>query len=303
LKPAHVIGIGTTCIDHLIVVPSFGHLQKSVCLVEEFRTQGGGLIATAMVAVARLGGRAELWGRVGDDANGRLIVEELKQEGVDIARLQVVEGALSAGSVVAVSAETGDRNIFYFAGRGLERADAASLPFERIKDAGCLLVDHNWDEAVLPALKTAREHGVTTCADLGTINEETRRIAALTDVLIVPRHCAEELAGGDREKALREMAAIGPRTVVITLGDEGSICLDEGRIFRQPAFEPPEVVDTTGAGDVFHGAYCFGVTQGWDTRRCIAFASAVAALKCTKLGGRSGIPDLASAVAFLSNFR
>jgi sugar/nucleoside kinase (ribokinase family) len=126
-----------------------------------------------------------------------------------------------------------------------------------------------------------------------------RELVRHTDVLICGSGFAQALAGvEDVCRAGKEILKLGPRTVVQTEGKEGSYTITPDECFHQPAFEVP-VVDTTGAGDVFHGAYIVGIARGWDARATARFAAAVAALKCMHLGGRVGIPTYEQATEFL----
>ncbi|MBC7238615.1 MAG: sugar kinase, partial [Chloroflexi bacterium] len=134
----------------------------------------------------------------------------------------------------------------------------------------------------------------------GPISPVVREIIRYVDILICGEGFAQALTGVEGLWPAAEAAlALGPRVVVQTLGAEGSYTLTREERFHTPAFSV-EVVDTTGAGDVFHGAYLVGLLHGWDLRTVALFSSAVAALKCTKLGGRAGIPTMKEALAFLA---
>ena len=294
-----VVGIGVSYLDHLFVLPSLDGLQQEACPVSEARTEGGGVTATAMVAVARLGGKAELWSRVGDDDTGNAILAGLRREGVDTSQVQTVRDAASSRSFIAVDGRTGERRIFYCRGDGLDRADAAKLDLHRIIGAGAMLVDHSWPEAALPALEMGREAGIPSCADLSRIDEGTMPFIERLDVLIVPEECARGFAGGDDYAAgAAAMQKLGPSTVVVTLGPAGCLVRDGDHVSHQGAFAV-EAVDTTGAGDAFHGAYAYAMARRWTSQQSVVFASAVAALKCRRLGGRAGLPTLEETVEFL----
>ncbi len=126
-------------------------------------------------------------------------------------------------------------------------------------------------------------------------------LVGLTDVLIASHNFASQFTGiDDPERAMGKMRSLGPEIVGITLGDDGCILSWENNIHREPAFAV-NTVDTTGAGDVFHGAFIYGLLQGWPMDKIARFANAVAAMKCRKLGGRAGIPTLDEAMAFLKH--
>jgi len=293
-----VIGIGLACLDYLLQVPDLRTVHRG-CRLEDFKMQGGGVVATAMVAVARLGGQAELWTVVGQDHHGRLIEEELLREGVNLSQIVRLTNHASPFNFVLVDGRTGER-VFLSPGSGwkLSRLELEGDPdWSRIGSADSLLVDGFWRPMALKGLKRAREQGVSTCGDMGRIagNEE---LLELLDYLVVPRHAAEEVADSAGPEALKALSGLGAQMVAITLGPRGAIWLADEEMGEIPAFEV-EAVDTTGAGDVFHGAFAYGVARGWTPRQLMLFSSAVAALKCTKLGGRTGIPDLAETRRFL----
>jgi sulfofructose kinase len=294
-----VIGVGLACLDYLLQVPALS-LVPFGCRLQGFKRQGGGMVATAMVAVARLGGRAELWTVLGRDFYSDVILEELAAETVDLSQVMRWTDQPSAFAFVLVDGQTGER-VFLVPDAGWGRGDIhldVTVDLGRIDVADALLVDGHWRPLALPALERARAVGVSTCGDIGRIdgNED---LLSLIDYLVVPRHAAEEIAGEVGPRALEALASFGARMVVVTLGAEGAIYAagDEGDLF--PAFGV-RAVDTTGAGDVFHGAFACGVAQDWEPRQLMMFSSAVAALKCTQLGGRTGIPNPAQVHGFLA---
>jgi sulfofructose kinase len=140
-------------------------------------------------------------------------------------------------------------------------------------------------------------------ADFGGVEGKRRELLPLVDYLVTNEECARRVAGrDDPERACRLMQEMGARVVVVTLGARGCVFADGGASGRMPAFEV-EVVDTTGAGDCFHGAFCVGVVRGWSLQRSLEFASAASALKCRTLGGRAGLPTLDEVNAFLEERR
>ena len=266
--------------------------------VTEFRAQGGGLVATALVAAARLGARCDLFGLVGDDPVGKDILDELEDEGVSTAGVIAVPGASSPLSFVHVDQDSGERTIYHRPGRGLVWPESTGL--SAIAGCGALLVDTYFPELALAAARTARAHVVPVIADARPSNTNAELMREV-DVLIAPRQFARDAGlDHDLDAALEAIHGFGPKTALITLGTDGWVySAPEGR--GQGTAFTVEAVDTTGAGDVFHGAFAYGLTQGWNTDRCAEFAGAVAAIKCTRLGGRTGIPDLAQVLEFLRN--
>ena len=261
-------------------------------------TQGGGMAATAMTAVAKLGGQAELWSAVGDDWVGDWIIRDLVEQGVNIGQVVRVEGGTSLLVTVCVDRPTGERHFMH--STGWTRPDGAVGDLERLAGAGCLLVDHVLPESELRAARAAQQLGVPVVSDSEGISERNREVFAHVDYAILSEPCARRLVGDsdDFEQACRVVREMGPGRVVVTRGARGLVYMDGERFDSLPAF-PVEVVDTTGAGDVFHGAFCYGMAQGYPLRDALIFATGTAALKCRRLGGRAGIPRREEVFAFL----
>ena len=264
--------------------------------------QGGGEVATALVTLAKLGASATYVGKIGDDPVGYFIKREFDQYGVDTSHMIVEPGATSLASMVMVDRATGKRTIV-----GGQPTASDLQPNEVqpgvIEDARYLHLDGTFREAVLEVARRARSAGVTVVldADVLSYDADVHLLVELTDILIPSKGFAQRFTGtDDPEQAIRIMRSYGPRVVALTLGEQGSACHAGGRLFHTPAFAV-DVVDTTGAGDVFHGAFIFGMLQDWPFEKAATFASAVAAMKCRKLGGRLGIPTLQEAIAFLSD--
>jgi sulfofructose kinase len=294
--PSELISIGLSVADHLWLYdePMRGTFRPVV----DYLAQGGGLAATAAVAMARLGGRVEIWTRVGDDDAGRFILDQFRKEGVETSQVKVCRGGRSPVCGVMVDRLSAERYFNYFAGRGLDPSPDG-LDFRRVGQAKAVLVDCHWPEAQLPAAQHAREQGVPVCGDVEGTHGLAADLIRHVDYPIYSLECAQAHGQtGSVEGDLRKIAELGGQVPMITLGDEGAVWLEDGEIRRCPAFRVP-VVDTTGCGDVFHGAFTFGLAQGWDVARNARFASATAALKCRALGGRTGIPTYDEVVAFL----
>jgi len=154
-------------------------------------------------------------------------------------------------------------------------------------------------QSTLRAARQAQRLGVPVVADLGGIGENTPALLAHVEYAIISERCAQRVAGGDDYRAAcQAMRSMGPEHVVVTLGEKGLVYLDGERLAEMPAF-PVEVVDTTGAGDTFHGAFCYGLVQGFPFLKNLQFASAAAAMKCRQMGGRAGIPGRDEVVGFL----
>lgn len=295
-KNKRVIGVGLACLDQLLI------WEDTAVSVEENRIvnsdmQGGGMAATAMVAVSRLGGEAELWSAVGDDWVGEQIIQALQAEGVDTDQMVQIVGGQSLFIVVCVDRQSGERH--FKATGDWTRPDGAIGDLARLADAGCLLIDHALPDSELRAAEKAQRLGVPIVCDTERMDEERRKIMPFVDFAIVSEGAARELSTDLRE-ACQSIRKMGAGCVVVTLGDKGLVYLDGETYGRIPAFDV-DVVDTTGAGDVFHGAFCYGVVQEFSLERNLRLASATSALKCRQIGGRAGIPTRGQVNEFLKN--
>jgi sulfofructose kinase len=297
-KNIQVIGLGQACIDYLGRVPCFPKENEKVELLE-LAVQCGGPASTAMVTLARLGIRVSFIGVVSDDPFGSKIRENLIQQGVDIACLKIRPGCTSQFAFIAVSAETGNRTIFWTRG-SIPPLRAEEIDLKGFASARILHLDGLMLDASLQAADQAKRLGLTVVLDAGTIRKGSRELVSHVEVLIASECFAAGMTGQSMidEGSLHKLRKMGPRDVVITMGAKGSIGLGKDGPIRQAPF-PVNAVDTTGAGDVYHGAYIYGLLKGWPMGECMRFASAAAAIKCLKIGAQAGIPRLRDVEAFL----
>lgn len=295
--PPDIITLGYSAFDYLAIVPRMPE-QDTKLVIEELVKQGGGPAATAAATAARLGARTAFIGQIGDDDLGDFMLREFDKDGVDTSRVVRCHGA-SQFSFIIVDKSTGKRTILW------TRSDVPTLAPDQldrdfIQSCKLLHIDRHEVRASIEAAKWVHEAGGIVSMDAGTYDPKVNELLPLIDVLITPYAFARD-ATGESEPAACARALLGSRRIAgVTNGDQGSwFATSRGQRFHVPAFKV-HVVDTTGAGDVFHGAFAFALVQGWDAERCARFASAVAALKCTKLGGRTGIPTLDEAESLLS---
>ncbi len=290
-----IAGAGVCCLDYIFTAPQIPWGETAQ--VEENRVQGGGLVGTALVACARLGASCLLFSFLSHDEVGVQIASELAAEGIKLEGVAGIPDGKSPFSFIHVDSRSGERTIFHRAASGLERAALPDLG--RIKDCEVLLIDDYYPELALTAARTARQKGIPVVADLTMMPKKNLDLFREISVLIAPRSFAVQIGyGNDLPGALQAIHWLGPETAMITLGREGYIYSSpEGR-GRGRAFRV-EVVDTTGAGDAFHGAFAYGQARRWEIRRCAEFAAAVAAIKCTKPGGRTGLPTWPQTIHFL----
>ncbi|MCU0597086.1 MAG: PfkB family carbohydrate kinase [Desulfobacterota bacterium] len=293
-----VVGLGQACVDYLGRVPSYPAEDGKIELMD-LQSQCGGPASTALVTLSRLGVKTSFLGSVSDDPIGVEVLKGLRAEQVDSSFLKITPGCTSQFAFIAVSRESGNRTIFWHRGSAppLKGSEVDLAPFTR---ARVLHLDGLMIDASIEAATQARAMGMRVVLDAGTMREGSLDLVARIDVLIASSRFAAPLVGEEApvEKALETLSRRGPHEIVITLGAKGSVGWDRGTIVRQSAF-PVGVVDTTGAGDVYHGAYIYGLLKGLDMKSCMRFASATAALKCKEIGARAGIPKLGAVLEFL----
>jgi len=291
LQLVQVVGLGQACVDYVGRVPVYP-VEDSKMELEGLFTSCGGPAATALVTLARLGIPTSFLGTVSDDPFGVQIADSLEEERVNISFLKITPGHSSQFAFIAVTIGEGKRTIFW------NRSSAPELTpkevsLDRFPGARILHLDGLMLDAGKEAAEQAKKRGMTVVMDTETLREGTLELLSRVDILIVSESFADALVGAEapRQKALEGLRELGPRQVVITLGAKGSVGLDLNGIIHQHAF-PVVSMDTTGAGDVYHGAYIYGLLQRWNMVECMAFASAAAALKCMNGGGWRGIPDI-----------
>jgi sulfofructose kinase len=303
LMPPKLICVGNTTLDRVWLIdrlPSGGGKFPA----HDYLELGGGMAANAAVAVARLGGACAYWGRAGDDSAGKVMLAEMAAYGVDVSQFRLIPDARSSVSGIMVSGD-GERMIVNFRGEGLD-ADPAWLPLQQIAGCAALHGDVRWPEAAAPCFATARAHRIPTVLDGEIASAEVfGALLPLVDHAIFSEPGLRAFAGGAtdsdeaRLSALRQARRLGCRVAAVTRGREGVVWIDADGVHRQPAFVV-DVVDTTGAGDVFHGAYALAIAEGGTVDAAMRFASAVSALKCTGKGGRAAIPTRERTLQFIS---
>ena len=292
-KPFEVVGIGLNSVDFLCVVPEFPTLNSKMEILQ-FSKQGGGQVATAMVALSRWGIRTKYIGKVGGDELGAFSINSLRQDGVDVSSVTVETNATSQFAMIIVDRASGERTILWDRDKQLMYHEG-ELRKDEICSGKLLHLDGHDLRAALQSAQWAKEEGISTVIDLDKIEPLTSELIKKIDFIITSSTFPTLFTGiSDREKALFEMQRQTPGFLCATLGREGAVALVDGSILQVKRFEI-NAVDTTGAGDVFHAGFIYGLLQNWEVREILRFANAVAALKCRDLGGRRGIPTLEEA--------
>lgn len=293
-----VVGLGCSALDYLGIVSRYPCLDEKIEMLE-FTRQGGGPVATALVTLSRLGASTSYIGKVGDDESGKFILEEFEKEGVDTSGVVIEKGVSSLFAFCVIEKNSGKRTIFWRRGSYSE-LDAKKLNKELILSARFLHLDSHEVNVSIQAAKWAKEKRIKIVLDAELNSPEMKKLMKLTDIIIASSGFAQCFTKEkDYSKAAEKLFSLGPEVVVITLGEKGCLCRSREGSFTKPAFKV-KVVDTTGAGDVFHGAFIYGLLRGWNLEKTAEFSNAVSAIKCMKLGGRAGIPTLEKVEEFLA---
>ena len=284
------VSIGFCSNDHLCRVREIPVDGKTEML--EHLVQGGGPAGDAAVAAARLGWRAAFVATMGDDPDGRKMVEDFRSEGVCVDGIKVLP---NQGSPVAYCWITPDgaRSVAWTKS-GLPPMDPVDLPENLVKGACILHLDGHQTPAALAAAKIAKANGVRVSVDAGTRVPGIEALMELADILIASEAFARAWSGeDDLQRAVAKLARFGASVTGVTMGVEGSLCLHQGAFIRVPSVNAGPVVDTTGAGDSYHAAFAIRYAETGDVRVSMEFAAVCAALKCGKLGARAGLPTRA----------
>lgn len=288
-----VIGVGHACFDKLCTVPKYPRedtANRIISIVE----QGGGAVSQALVALSRLGASTAYMGSLGDDKAGQFLLNDYKKEKVNTDYINISKNAVSSESFILISQETGERTIFYYPGK------IPSLVVDKeiesvIGQTKYLHLDATDYVSAVKAAKAARRNNVKVSLDGCEVErnvEKTIALISLVDILITNETYPLQVTGQrNLSDAIRQLAEFGPKLIVTTCGANGSYYFDGKEIIQYPAYDITPV-DSTGAGDAFHGAFLFGLANHYSIGKCIQFASAVSAINCMTVGGRKGLPTL-----------
>jgi sulfofructose kinase len=282
-----VFGLGQCSLDYIGRIPAWPS-PDTKCEFHDMVIQGGGPVATALVALSRWGLACHFAGVAGDDPYGRQIARFLQDEGVDTSGLVERPGCRSQFAFIA-SEPGGRRTIFWQRPTG-EALKPAEIDFDLLRASRVFHTDGLFIDATLKAASEAKRSGVAVSVDAGTLREGMLELARLSDCFVTSESFARSLVGGDDPLgACRRILEQGPRIAGVTLGSRGYAAMFGGRSVVKPAYAV-EAVDTTGCGDVFHAGLTYGFLRDWDPGKSFDFAAWAAAQVATKIGGRAGIP-------------
>lgn len=294
-----VVGIGLNATDTLLIVPHFPSYAGKGPFTQEILSPGG-QVASAMVACAKLGLRTKYVGTVGDDLRGQVQMESLLTSGINLDHVQQRKNCQNQSAYIVIDQSTGERTVFWQRPECLRLKPEEIVP-EMITNARLLHIDGHDTPAMEKAARIARENGIPVTVDIDTIYKGFERVMPYVDYLIASSEFPVQWTHqSDPFKALEMIQEeFGMRCAAMTLGAHGALALMDGKFHYSPAFVV-NCVDTTGAGDVFHGGFCYGVLAGWEIGKVLEFSNAMAALNCTAIGARGGIANLAKAEALMA---
>ena len=294
-----VLGVGENSVDIVLELPAVPAPEgsRNKLRIRRRNVRCGGQTATAMTACARLGLKAAYLGAFGSDENGRLIREQLSSEGVAVSAAAVCP-VPNRYAVILIDEHSGERMVLW------EKDPQLLVPSDAMTEslvasARLVHVDDTDHKVALRAARLATAAGRPVTCDVDSVSARTRELLEAISIVIVAENVPQQLTGlADHEQALRRLRAWHPGVLVVTLGARGCMALQGDQLHFAPGF-PVDVVDTTGAGDVFRGGFIYAYLQGWPMDRVLRFANAAAAVSVGRLGAMNGAPTMADVEALL----
>jgi sugar/nucleoside kinase (ribokinase family) len=298
MSKIRMVGIGSSVYDTLMLVDRFP-TEDTKMEGAETKVQGGGPCATALTAAQKLGIQTAYLGQMGDDPFGRFMLEDFRKRGVDVSHVKLIPDTVSFHSVVILNRAQGSRTCIWNRGT-TPQPDESNLDTGLLAEAEILHLDGHMTAFAALAARTARDAGTLVSYDAGGMYPGIDALLPLADILIPSEEFALKLTGLSRaEDAAEEIyRRYSPRVEAVTQGVKGGVIIDEKGLRRYPAFRV-DAVDTNGSGDTFHGAFDAPLLKAYDHDAAARYASAAAAIKCTRLGARDAMPTHEEVLAFL----
>jgi sulfofructose kinase len=295
-----VIGLGYCSYDILAIVPEMPRFDTAWGVhLAGLAYDGGGPVGTALATLSRLGAQVGYVGVLGDDREGRWLRDLFVQDGVDVARLRMSREVSTNTCLLLVEQATGRRAILCYPGVEPNSLVLDGMDRAAIQSAKALHLDGQFLPAAIQAARWAREAGAKVCFDGNHPRPGLEDLLPLVDWLVVAESFPSAYTGeANPNRAARALLSLGPELLIVTHGERGCETWVGEEHLETLGFEV-QAIDTTGAGDAFHGALVYAMLQGWDIRRATVFANAVAAINCRTLGGRRGLPTLEDVESFL----
>jgi len=290
--------VGQNATDTLILLSHFPAYAGKVAFERELLSPGG-QVASALVTCAKLGLSVKYIGTVGDDERGRIQLESLRQTGINLDDVEVRQNCPNQTAYILIDQATGERTVLWQRNDCL-RLDPESMTAEKITSARLLHIDAHDTATVARAAQIAREHRIPVTVDVDTIYHGFDQVLPHVDYLVASSEFPVQWT--NERDPFRALEMIQEEfhipVAAMTLGALGALARVDGCFIYSPAFVV-NCADTTGAGDVFHGAFCYAVLQKMPMREALEFSNAMAALNCTALGARGGISTIEQARALM----
>ena len=297
-----VAGFGITTLDYICIVDRLANYKKNET-IKDVKIFGGGVVSTALAALNRLGGSSSLITLLGDDWVGKEVLKGLKEENIDCSAVESRKDLQTTFSFIQVSSKQGKRAISYYPGSGgnLKLNKKAK---DIIKKCKILIIDGMLPYENLEAAKFARKNGIKVMLDCNILDIGTKQLLPYVDYLITSESFLYDYSKTrDVKKALKKIKDdYNPEVLITTLGRKGSVTLMDNNEMKQVKIFDVKVKDTTGCGDVYHGAFLFGLLRKWNIIDIMIFSTAVSSIKSMHYGGRPGIPDFEKTIKFLRDF-
>ena len=296
MKKYDVFGIESGCLDLNVCIDEMPKLNTGTH-VTDLSWQGGGKVSSGLIASARLGAKCAISGSFGDDTYGMICYNDFKRHGIDMPNFYLRAGKTTSLDIVVAEKKSMTRTMLFRPGTS-ERIKEEEVDWNLLSETKLLFIA-GYGALSMKAADKAHELGAKVLIDADGYAEDIMTTIPKIDYFIGSEFVFDGLFPGAKEKGLENLKeecekikAMGPEVVVFTFGEKGCIGLsDEDGYFTLPAFKV-DVVDTVGAGDIFHGAFAAMAAQGKSAKECALYASATSAIKCTRIGGRAGIPTM-----------
>ncbi len=288
-----VVGFGTNAVDYLIRVPDFPVFNSKIELAG-YSVAAGGEVASSMVGLSRLGLKTAYAGRFGDDSAGEIGISSLSAEGIDTTYAEIIKEAHTQVAFILVHDSSGERTVLWHRDTRLAYSVDEAPVEAAIRGRVLHLTPHDVRACIKMAV-AAKAAGVIVSADIDNVFDGIEELLPFVDVCLVSSEFSQKMFGNTkRQSALRQLSSLfGCPITGLTLGEGGSLIFCDAQFIETPAFEVPGgCTDTTGAGDAFRAGFLFGMLAGRSVEESAEAANAIAALKCRRVGARSGLPDI-----------
>lgn len=298
-KAFDLVGFGLNAVDHLCVVPQYPRFDSKTAILH-YEKLAGGQVATTVSFVARMGMKGKYIGKVGSDDLGQFSLQSLRSESIDTSSVLVEHGARNQYAFIIVDKSSGERTILWERDLRLSFRES-ELKQEDVCAGKVLHLDGHDHQAAFRAACWAQEEGIPVVIDLDKVVPNAKELISKVDFLITSSNFPPDFTGiDDPIDSLLALRQYCSGFLAVTLGARGAMAVVGSECIRFPAFKV-HAVDTTGAGDIFHGGFIYGLLRNWPLDRIMTFANAAAGLNCTHLGARAGIPPLSEILNLADN--